>query len=166
MAILTIFCCIAIQSSHFITLSHSESVSARTSHCLASWTQLLSGMLSSSVRRAWCYATARPHWGRCCWWSQGQSTRQTEGTHALLRVHTFETRFSLGMKPTFLHKSILQSSLISGAFYCIRRQYNFNNQQRIPQMGEVTCRAYRVLLQQAISTLTPNPTQTKGEPVL
>lgn len=92
---MVIFCCISIQSSHFLTFSHSESVSARTSYCFPSWTHLLSGILSSSLRRAQYSATATPHWRKYCWWSQGQSTHQTEGTHRLLRVLNFETRFLL-----------------------------------------------------------------------
>lgn len=32
-----------------------------------------------------------PHWGKCCWPSQGQNTWTTEGTWALLSALNFET---------------------------------------------------------------------------
>lgn len=81
-------------------------------------------------------------------------------TGALLSALNFET-LPLGMSPNFHPYSILQYLCISGVWYHVKRQDNLNNQQGIPQMGEETCRAYRVL-----ADLIPNPTQTKAEPAL
>lgn len=108
------------------------------------------------MRRSRCSAAATPMLGKALLMPQGQSTRQIEGTPALLRA------LSLGMKPNFHRYVILQYLLVSGACCHIRRRCDFTNQQRIPRMGEATCRPYSVLLQWHVSADThPNISQRR-----